>query len=144
LYPWTHFCKYYGLYLHFLCEKALFSPKILYFCTVYARGASAKGVDTTYWKSDTRRFVFDRLNVGNSNPLSKTIAEVTPTGVYIRSRSVPRANYALTGTLLGAFVYTTVWVSYSVRSIREASDGLNDRTSRCRYPIFRLCGWQNN
>ena len=41
--------------------------------------------------SDTVRFVFGHLNVGNSNSQSKTNAEVTPTDVYIiRSRSVPR------------------------------------------------------
>ena len=68
------------------------------------RGVS--GWSTTLWKSDTVRFVFDSLNVGNSNPCSKTNAEVTPTDVYImRSRSVPRAYYALTHTL-GCIVYT--------------------------------------
>ena len=69
-------------------------------------------------------------------PLSKTTAEVTPTGVYIRSRSVPRANHALTGTLLGAFcIYSSVGI-YSVRSIKGASYSLSYRTGRCRYPVF--------
>ena len=36
--------------------------------------------------------------------------KVTPTDVYIRSRSVPRANYALTHTF-GCIVYTPTWVS---------------------------------
>jgi len=49
------------------------------------------GWSTTLWKSDTVRFVFGYLNVGNSSHWSKTKAEVTPTDVYmIRSRSVPR------------------------------------------------------
>ena len=66
---------------------------------------------------------------------------MTPTDVYIRSRSVPRANYALIGTLLGA-LYTPAWVSYSVRSIKEASYGLSYGTSRCKYPVFSLCRYQ--
>ena len=56
----------------------------------HAHAASA--VPTTWWKSDTVRFVFDYLNVGNSSSQSKANAEVTPTDVYMRSRSVPRAN----------------------------------------------------
>lgn len=68
------------------------------------------------------------------------MAEVTPTGVYIRSRSVPRATHALTGTLLDAFrIYSSVGI-YSVCSIGRAVVGLNVRTGRCRYPVFRLCG----
>ncbi len=42
----------------------------------------ADGWCTTWWKSDTVRFVFDYLNVGNSSSQSKTNAEVTPTDVY--------------------------------------------------------------
>ena len=71
---------------------------------------------------------------------SKTNAEVTPTGVYIRSRSVPRANHALTGTLLGVFcIYSSVGI-YSVRSIEMAVVGQSYGTSRCGYPVFHLCG----
>ena len=68
----------------------------------------ADGWSTTLRKSDTVRFVFDYLNVGNSRSQSKTNAEVTPTDVYIvRSRSVPRAYYAFNGTLLGAlYIYS--------------------------------------
>ena len=54
-----------------------------------------------FWQLERRKF----------KPCSETIAEVTPTGVYIRSRSVPRANHALTGTLLGAFcIYSSVGI----------------------------------
>ena len=79
-----------------------------------------------FWQLERRKF----------KPCSETNAEVTPTGVYVRSRSVPRANHVLTGTLLGAHIYIPTWVSYSVRSNKEASDGLSSRTSRCRYPVF--------
>ena len=44
-----------------------------------------------YGISDTVRYVFGSLNYHNKRDRSKTIAEVTPTDVYmIRSRSVPR------------------------------------------------------
>ena len=46
---------------------------------------------TTYWKSDTVRFVFGDLNVGNSISI-KSNAEVTPAGVYKYTASVPRAS----------------------------------------------------
>ena len=78
------------------------------------------GWGTTLWKSDTVRFVFDYLNVGNSRSQSKTIAEVTPTDVYnMRSRSVPRAYYALTHTF-GCIVYIPPGGIESVRSIERA------------------------
>ena len=89
-------------------------------------------------KSDTVRFVFDSLNVGNSNPCSKTNAEVTPTDVYIiRSRSVPRANYALTHTF-GCIVYIPPGGIKSVRSKEKAVVGPNVRTGSRRYPRFIL------
>ena len=54
-----------------------------------------------FWQLERRKF----------KPCSETIAEVTPTGVYIRSRSVPRVNHALNGTLLGAFyIYSSVGI----------------------------------
>ena len=82
--------------------------------------------------SDTVRFVFDLLNVGNSKTLSKTIAEVTPTDVYIiRSRSVPGAC-ALKHTF-GCIVYTPEGIK-SVRSIGKASDGRKGRMGSMRYP----------
>ena len=62
------------------------------------------------------------LNLRNSNPLSKTIAEVTPTDVYIRSRSVPRAYYALMHTF-GCIVYIPSEGIKSARSIKEAFSG---------------------
>jgi hypothetical protein len=37
-------------------------------------------------------------------------------------------------------VYIPAWVSYSVRSNKEVSDGLSSRTGRCRYPVFRYVG----
>ena len=89
-----------GVYLRFY----------LYFCNVQTIVCGLKGTTTLrnkrhctlcFWWLERRKF----------KSLSKTIAEVTPTGVYIRNRSVPRANYALTGTLLGAsYIYLT-WVS---------------------------------
>ena len=111
----------------------------MYFCIVYAHASAGEGSDTTYWKSDTGRFVFGDLNYHYQISI-KGNAEVTPTGVYIRSRSVPRANYALNGTLLGAScIYSSVGI-YSVRSIGMAVVGQSYSTSRCRYPVFRLCG----
>ena len=90
-------------------------------------------------KSDTVRFVFDYLNVGNSRSQSKTIAEVTPTDVYnMRSRSVPRAYCALTHTF-GCIVYTPEGIK-SVRSIGKASDGQKGGTSSRRYPRS-FCMW---
>ena len=63
------------------------------------------------------------------------MAEVTPTDVYIvRSRSVPGAYHALTHTF-GCIVYTPEGIK-SVRSIREASYGLNSGTGSRRYPPF--------
>ena len=54
-----------------------------------------------FWLLERRKF----------KPCSKTYAEVTPTDVYIvRSRSVPRAYYALTHTF-GCIVYTPLRVS---------------------------------
>ena len=38
----------------------------------------------------------------------------------------------------GVLVYTPTWVSFSVRSIREASDGLSSRMGSRRYPRFFL------
>ena len=65
----------------------------------------AVGWSTALWKSDTVRFVFGLFELPQSNLVSKTNAEVTPTDVYIvRSRSVPRAYYALTHTF-GCIVY---------------------------------------
>ena len=89
--------------------------------------------------SDTVRFVFGNLNVGNSGSQSKTNAEVTPTDVYIvRSRSVPRAYYVLTHTF-GCIVYTPEGIK-SVRSIGKASDGQKGGTGSRRYPrSFLLC-----
>ena len=63
-----------------------------------------------YGISDTVRYVFGSLNYHNKRDRSKTIAEVTPTDVYIRSRSVPRAIHALTHTF-GCIVYTPLRVS---------------------------------
>ena len=106
------------IFLKFFVRKGFFSEKFSYFCIVYVRASTQMGSDTTYWKSDTGRFVFGHLNYHNQIPF-KDNAEVTPTGVYIRSRSVPRANHALIGTLLGAFcIYSSVGI-YSVRSNRE-------------------------
>ena len=48
----------------------------------------ADGGQLHYGKSDTVRFVFGDLNY-HIKSHSKTIAEVTPTGVYIRNRGVP-------------------------------------------------------
>ena len=66
----------------------------------------AVGQSTTLWKSDTVRFVFGHLNVGNSNSQSKTNAEVTPTDVYnMRSRSVPR-DFVPSRTLMVHYIYS--------------------------------------
>lgn len=70
------------------------------------------------WKSDTVRYVFDYLNVGNSRSQSKTKADVTPMDVYIiRSQSVQGAC-ALTHTFR-CIVYTPEGIK-SVRSIERA------------------------
>ena len=42
----------------------------------------ASAVPTTWWKSDTVRFVFDLFERRKFKSLSKTNAEVTPTDVY--------------------------------------------------------------
>ena len=79
-----------------------------------------------FWQLERRKF----------KPCSEANAEVTPTGVYIRSRSVPRANHALTGTLLGAFcIYSSVGI-YSVRSIGMASDGQSYKRAGVDTPFF--------
>ena len=56
--------------------------------------------------------VFGDLNYHNQIP-SKDYAEVTPTDVYIRSRSVPRAIYALTHTCW-CNIYYSVGISLFV------------------------------
>lgn len=64
------------------------------------------GQGTTLRKSDTVRFVFDLFERRKFKSLPKTNAEVTPTDVYIRSRSVPEGYHTLNGTLLGAlYIY---------------------------------------
>ena len=86
---------------------------------IHIEMCGAEGWSTTLWKSDTVRFVFGHLNVGNSNSQSKTNAEVTPTDVYmIRSRSVPRvlcpqAHFRV------HYIYTPEGIK-SVRSIERA------------------------
>ena len=103
-----------------------------------SEGSRVLRQSTTWWKSDTVRFVFGLFELPQSNLVSKTNAEVTPTDVYIvRSRSVPRAYCALTHTF-GCIVYISSEGIESVRSIREASDGLSSRTGSRRYPRFVL------
>ena len=93
---------------------------------------------TTYWKSDTVRFVFGNLNVGNSGSQSKTIAEVTPTDVYIRSRSVPRAIRMPSHTLLRVHQYILQRGYLSVSPIEKASDSLSYEDGHQGYPRFFL------
>ena len=69
-----------------------------------------------YGISDTVRYVFGSLNYHNKRDRSKTIAEVTPTDVYIRSRSVPRAIHALTHTFGCISIYSSVGISLFVLS----------------------------
>ena len=96
----------------------------------------ANGWSTTLRNKRHCTLCFWQLELPQSNLVQRQMAEVTPTGVYVRNRSVPRANHVLTGTLLGAScIYSSVGI-YSVRSIKEASYGLSHGTSRCRYPVF--------
>ena len=88
------------------------APKSTEICNFASGSACPCGFCRANYMVEKRHctLCFDRLNLGNSI-LDKTNAEVTPTGVYIRSRSVPRANHALTGTLLGALYILFTWVS---------------------------------
>ena len=64
------------------------------------------GWSTTLWKSDTVRFVFDLLNVGNSNLYSKTTAEMNATGV-VYTPGVCRGRAVPSGTLFGVHYILT-------------------------------------
>ena len=44
---------------------------MLYAAMMSSEGDGVGGRSTTYWKSDTRRFVFGGLNVGNSDPCQR-------------------------------------------------------------------------
>ena len=88
--------------------------------------------------SDTVRFVFGHLNYHNQTPFKDKCRGDAYGRVFIRSRSVPRANYALTHTF-GCIVYTPEGIK-SVSSYGRAVVGLNVRTSSRRYPRF-FCMW---
>ena len=82
------------------------------------------------------RFVFELFERRKLKSLSKTNAEGDANGcVYVCSRGVPRA-FMPSRTLLGVSLY--VQRGYRLCSfIERASYGLNSRTGRCRYPVFR-------
>ena len=90
------------------------------------------GWSTTLWKSDTVRFVFGHLNYHTQIPIKDNGRSDAYGCVYMRSRSVPRAYYALTHTF-GCIVYTPEGIK-SARSIGKAVVGLNDGTGSRRYP----------
>jgi hypothetical protein len=96
----------------------IFADASAYSATMSFQEDGVNGRGTTLWKSDTVRFVFDYLNVGNSRSQSKTNAEVTPTDVYIYAAGVCRGFCALTHTF-GCIVYTPEGIK-SVRSIERA------------------------
>lgn len=80
-----------------------------------------------FWQLEPRKF----------NSCSKAYAEVTPTDVYIiRSRSVPRAYYALTHTF-GCIVYTPEGIK-SVRSFKRGFLGPKQRNEQQEIPSFFL------
>ena len=100
----------------------------------------ADGWSTTLWKSDTVRFVFGHLNVGNSNSQSKTNAEVTPTDVYnIRSRSVQR-DFVPSRTLVDA-LYILLRVSNLFVLLRRHFLRPKCRNGQQEIPsFFSVCG----
>lgn len=73
--------------------------------TMFSEESGADGRSTTYWKSDTVRSCFWQLERRKFKPCSETNEEVTPTDVYIRSRSVPRAICLPSCTLLRVHEY---------------------------------------
>ncbi|MBR6938951.1 MAG: hypothetical protein IKH63_15450 [Prevotella sp.] len=58
------------------------------------------------------------------------IAEVNATGVCIYSRSVPRANYALTHTFRVYYILTSVGIQILFIPLERAVVGLNTRMGR--------------
>ena len=103
-----------------VCKKTLISIFICIFATSNL-SLRAKGRQRHIGKA-TLYALFLAAWTTTIKDRSKTIAEVTPTDVYIRSRSVPRAYYALTHTF-GCIVYIPSEGIKSARSIKEAFSG---------------------
>ena len=115
--------------------------KILYFCNsicpmrpwchlwMTEPMGGALHIRRRYW-----RFVFGYLNVGTSNYQSKTNAEVSSRGMYIRLRSVRETLVASTHTL--RVYYILLRGTYSVVLLVKASYSLNSRTTAVKHPRF--------
>ena len=89
-------------------------------------------------KGVTLRFVFGYLNVGTSNYQSKTSAEVSSRGMYIRLRSVREARVASSHTL--RCIYILQRGANSVVLLVKASYSLNSGTTKVKHPRFLYVG----
>ena len=94
----------------------------------------ADGWSTTLWKSDTVRFVFGHLNVGNSNLNQRQMQRWRQWMCMLCTTGVCWGICALTHTF-GRVVYTPEGIK-SVLSIEMAVVGLNGGMGSRRYPRF--------
>lgn len=135
--PMTHF--YSGLTEQNRLKLFIFGIN-LYLCICLPH-ASALGRDNDILESDTLRFVFGSLNVGNSTSNQRQMQRVTPTGAYMYAAGVCRGLTMPSCTLFGCTTIWPTWVSTLFILLEGASDGLSCRTGRWRYPVFRMLFW---
>ena len=107
-----------------------------YLCIVHTHASGRNG-----WNSDILESVIDALflaiwNFHNTDKPVKSNSGDECYGCSIYSRSVPRANYALTHTFRGALYTDRRGYSDSVRSLVGLWKASDSGTSRWGYPAF--------